>query len=513
VNHWIVVPVILPAVAAALLALVQPSLAWQRIASIGAVVVLLATAIGLTMVAGEGAYATYALGDWPAPFGIVLVLDRLSALMVLLTSIVALCSLVYASRGKDAAGRYFHALFQFQLMGLNGAFLTGDLFNLFVFFEVLLIASYCLLMHGGNKRLLSPGLHYVTINFAGSFLFLIAVSLLYGMTGTLNMADMAVKVAAASPDDAALIRSGALMMLVVFAVKAALLPLYFWLPSAYSNAEAPVAALFAIMTKVGLYAILRVFSLAFGPDAGVGADVAMPWLLPTGIVTLLVASLGALACRTLRMLIAYMTIASVGTICIGFGLGTEYAVGAALYYLLHSTLTIAFLFLMADLILRGRGLMGDRLARARPVQQRELLGSLFFAGAVAAVGVPPLSGFFGKVLLLHAAQDQPSAVWVWAVVLSTALMALIALSRAGSTLFWHTDEDAGLRPQHASARARPLELLPAMVLAGCIVGLTIWAEGVTNYAMASARQIMNPNQYIQAVLGTTAPAAMLEELK
>jgi multicomponent K+:H+ antiporter subunit D len=510
VNHWIIVPIVLPAITASLLALLQPSLAWQRLIGIGASAALVAVAAALAGIAAEGTYLTYALGDWVAPFGIILVLDRLSALLLLVTSVIALCSVLYAARGKDAAGRYFHALFQFQLMGLNGAFLTGDLFNLFVFFEVLLIASYCLLMHGGNKRLLGPGLHYVIINFAGSFLFLIAVSLLYATTGTLNMADMAVKVAQASPDDAALIRSGALLMLVVFSVKAALLPLYFWLPGAYSNAEAPVAALFAIMTKVGLYAILRVFTLVFGPEAGVGAEVAAPWLLPAGLLTLLAASLGALACRSLRTLIAYMTIASVGTICIGIGLATENAIGAGLYYLVHSTLAIALLFLLADLILRGRGAMADRLARGRPVPQRELLGSLFFFGAIALVGVPPLSGFFGKILLLHGAQDHSAAVWVWAVVLSTALMALIALSRAGSTLFWHNDEGAGLRPQHVSARAGSLELLPPFALVACIAALTVWAQPVASYTTASARQLLQPAQYIQAVLGAPAPVSLQE---
>jgi multicomponent K+:H+ antiporter subunit D len=499
-NHWIVAPVVLPALTAALLALLQPGLGWQRVLNVVTTGALLAISIALAISAGQGEYATYALGDWPAPFGIVLVLDRLAALMLLVTAIIALCSLLYAIRGKDAAGRYFHALFQFQLMGLNGAFLTGDLFNLFVFFEVLLIASYCLLMHGNSTRLLGPGFHYVVINFTGSFLFLIAVSLLYAMTGTLNMADMALKVAAADAGDAALIRSAALLMLVVFAVKAALLPLYFWLPRAYSAAEAPVAALFAIMTKVGMYAIVRVYTLIFGPDAGIGADVAIPWLLPAGLLTLLAASLGALVGSSLRVLIAYMTIASVGTICIGIGLATIDAIGAALYYLFHSTLAIALLFLLADLIARGRGAAGDRLTRATSVSQPDLLGWIFLGGAIAVVGVPPLSGFFGKLLLLRSALAHEAAGWVWGVVLVTALLALIALSTAGSKLFWHVADDEPASPMHGSTRATALELLPVLALLGCIVALTVWAQPAVRYATASAQQLLQPAQYIRAVL-------------
>src|SRR5690606_2213561 len=227
----------------------------------------------------------YRLGDWPAPFGIVLVLDRLSALMLVLTAAVALFSLLHAVQGQDRAGPLYHPLFQLQLVGLNGAFLTGDLFNLFVFFEILLIASYCLLVHGSTAPRLRAGVHYVVLNLAGSSLFLIAVGTLYGVTGTLNMADMAQKVALLGAPDAALVRSAALLLLVVFALKAALVPLYFWLPAAYSAASAPVAALFAIMTKVGVYSIVRVYTLIFGSGGGVAAEVATPWLLPLALLT------------------------------------------------------------------------------------------------------------------------------------------------------------------------------------------------------------------------------------
>ena len=223
----------------------------RRALALGSAALGTLMAVGLVAVAAQGDVRVYLLGEWPAPFGIALVLDRLSALMVLLTYVVALPVLWYATGGWDTRGRYFHALFQFQLMGLCGAFLTGDLFNLFVFFEVLLIASYVLLLHGQGRERFRMGVHYVVLNLAASALFLLGLSLLYAATGTLNMADMALRVAALSGDSAVLARSGALLLLVVFGLKAALVPLHAWLPGTYAAASAPVAALFALMTKVG----------------------------------------------------------------------------------------------------------------------------------------------------------------------------------------------------------------------------------------------------------------------
>ncbi|HUF49672.1 MAG TPA: proton-conducting transporter membrane subunit, partial [Longimicrobiales bacterium] len=228
-GHMVILPVLVPFfTGSALILLALRRIEAQRAVSLAGVVLLLALSAWLVGTADRGATLVYRLGDWPAPFGIVLVLDRLSALMVLLTSVIALFSLLHAVQGEDAAGPLYHSLFQFQLVGLNGAFLTGDLFNLFVFFEILLIASYCLLVHGSTGPRLRAGVHYVVLNLAGSALFLIAVGTLYGVTGTLNMADMALKVALLGPADAALVRAAALLLLIVFALKAALIPLYFW---------------------------------------------------------------------------------------------------------------------------------------------------------------------------------------------------------------------------------------------------------------------------------------------
>ncbi|MDM7256140.1 MAG: proton-conducting transporter membrane subunit, partial [Paracoccus sp. (in: a-proteobacteria)] len=255
-SHWIIAPVVLPVMVGALIILwMRTDLLLQRVFSVAGTVGVVAIAIYLNVLASDGTITVYRLGNWPAPFGIVLVLDRLAALMVLLTAALALVVQLYAiGSGWDRKGWHFHALWQFQLMGICGAFLTGDAFNLFVFFEILLIASYGLMIHGGGEMRLRAGVQYVVYNLAGSTLFLGALGVLYAVTGTLNMVDMAARVAMMPAEDTALLRAGAILLMLVFAVKAALVPLHFWLPSTYANAPGPVAALFAIMTKVGAYA-------------------------------------------------------------------------------------------------------------------------------------------------------------------------------------------------------------------------------------------------------------------
>lgn len=498
-SHWVAAPVVLPLLAALAIVLVSPlGQRFQRAISIGSAIALLLVNLGLALTAASGAFQVYEFGSWPAPFGIVLVLDGLSALMLSLTSVVALCSILYSVNGADTLGRHFHALFHLQLVGLNGAFLTGDLFNLFVFFEILLIASYALLLYGANNERLRAGLHYVIYNLTGSALFIVAVAVIYGLTGTLNMADLAVKVPLLGEEDAALIRAGAALLLVVFAVKAALLPLYFWLPNAYSAAVAPVAALFAIMTKVGVYSILRVYTLIFGPQAGIAADIAAPWLLPLALATLLLGGLGALSSAGLRRLIAYLVIASVGMLLAAIGLFSAQAITAALFYMVHTTLITAGLFLLADVIARQRADVADGLRPAPPVTQIALLGLVFLLGAMAVVGLPPLSGFIGKVLVLQAAADTEAQFWVWAVVLFGGFLALVTLSRAGSALFWKTDDAApasGSRPRAGFAM-----MLPVILLLGFSVVLSVAARPLMGFTGTVAAQLTDPNRYIENVL-------------
>ncbi len=506
-SHLTAWPVFLPLITGFLLILLRgKGIYYQRIVSLSAVAGLVALAVALIAVSLPGQYQVYLLGNWTAPFGIVLVADRASALMVSITAVLALAALWYAvASNVDKKGPHFHVLYQLQLFGLNGAFLTGDLFNLFVFFEVLLLASYGLLLHGGGRLRTRAGLHYVVINLIGSTLFLFAVGTLYGLLGTLNIADMAARIAAAPGDSLGLIAAAGLLLLVVFGVKAAMFPLYLWLPGAYANTSAPVAALFAIMTKVGIYAIIRVHGTIFGPGAGELAYYYMPWVLGLGLVTLIFAALGVMAARNLREQVAYLVLASVATLLIGVGLNGSSALSATLYYLIHSTLIAGAMFLLADVILRGRGAFEDRFESAPRLPDAAVTGAVFMFGAVAITGMPPLSGFFGKVLILNAALHHEWVAWVFAVLLGAGLLTIIAMARTGSTIFYRTLPE---NPSPVAGRAgESLNRSAFMAVIGLFLVspvLVICAQPVTAFTVSTANQLLDGTAYIEAVL--SAPA-------
>ena len=497
-TSWIIAPAIIPAMTAAILIFAwRQNIQRQRIMSIAATLALLAVALWLYDSAGDGVTRANRVGAWPAPYGIVLVLDRLSATMVLLTAVLAVAVLVYAVNGWDGRGRHFHALFQFQLLGLNGAFLTGDIFNLFVFFEVMLIASYGLMLHGGGARRLQAGFQYVAINLVASSLFLVAIGLIYGVTGTLNLADLAVKVPQVSADDQALLHTGALLLLLVFAIKGAFVPLHWWLPATYTAATAPVAALFAIMTKVGAYAIIRVYGLVFGVDAGALASVATTWIMPASLLTLAVGAIGLLASRTLLDLAAFATIASMGMLLIALGQFDTVGLTAALYYLVHSTFAGAAMFLIVDLVAQRRGRTLDQLMPAQPVSQAPLLGAFFLLTALAVIGLPPLSGFIGKLIILDATYNSPQAWLIWFFVLAASLLMTIAFARAGSIVFWKS-EGRTTGPSWAHARIAPLVVVGFLV--GTTAALSLFARPAVEAFAATAKQALDPAGYINAVL-------------
>lgn len=500
-QHLIVLPVVIPLVAGILLLYQRQGLVhYKRAVSITASILLLLVAIALVHQAAGGDITYYALGDWQPPFGVALVLDRLSALMVLLTALLAIGAVLFACGGDDEKGSNFHGLFQWQLLGINGAFLTGDLFNLFVFFEVLLLASYALLLHGGGKARIQASMHYVVLNLAGSSLFLIAVGVLYGATGTLNMADMAYKLASLPAEREGLVTAGALMLLVVFGLKAAILPLYFWLPRAYAAAPAPVAALFAIMTKVGIYAILRVYSLIFGEDAGGLAALEQPWVWWLALATLIAAGMGVLAARDLRLLVAYLVLISVGTLLAGVGIRSPEATSALLYYLIHTTLITGGLFLLAEMIGLQRGKAGTRLVKGRPMVQGGALAIAFFIGAIAVIGMPPLSGGLGKALVLNAAEGT-QRLWLWPLLLLASLASLIALSRAGSTLFWRSH--LGSPSGGALSRWQWLGMIWLLSAAPLLV---VFAGPVSDYTQATGEQLANPQLLINTLLSDAGDA-------
>jgi multicomponent K+:H+ antiporter subunit D len=521
--HLLVAPVVLPLVAAAVMLAIggerrRSVNAMLNVVSTFALVVIAVMLVRNADVSPGGIAGVYRLGEWPAPFGIVLVVDRLAAMMVLLTSLLAAAAVVFSLARWHRVGVLFHPLFQFLLMGVNGAFLTGDLFNLFVFFEVLLAASYGLALHGSGAARVKAGLHYIIINLAASLLFLVGVSLIYGVSGTLNMADLAARIPAIRAGDRALLEAGAGILAIAFLVKAGMWPLCFWLPRTYAAAPAPVAAIFAILTKVGVYVLLRLWLLVFGDEAGASAQFGGQWLLLGGLATVLFGAIGSLAARDMGRIASYSVLVSSGTVLAALGLGKTGVTAAALYYLASSTLGISAFFLLVELIERDREPGADLIAVTRELYGEEteldmedvgiaipgtmgMLGVAFIGCALVISGLPPLSGFIGKFALLTTALGAdatvPAGGWGLLVVLIlSGLAAIIAMARGGIRVFWAS-------PDRAVPHVRLIEIAPvASLLLLCAVQ-TVQAGPVMRYVQATAQSLHVPGDYIRGVLGAT----------
>jgi multicomponent K+:H+ antiporter subunit D len=525
-DHLAIAPVVLPLLAGATML----ALGGERRRSVNAAINVAATfalvAIAIALLraadAAQGGIASvYHLGGWPAPFAIVLVADRLAALMLLLASLLASAAVVFSLARWHRAAVLFHPLFQFLLMGINGAFLTGDLFNLFVFFEVLLAASYGLALHGSGSRRVLAGLHYIAINLAASLLFLIGVSLIYGVAGTLNMADLAMRIPALPAGDRALLEAGAGILAIAFLVKAGTWPFCFWLPGTYAAAPPPVGAIFAILTKLGAYVVLRLWLLLFGADAGESAQFGGEWLLLGGMATIAFGTFGSLASQDMARLAAFSVIVSSGTVLAAIGMAQATVTGGALYYLISSTLALGAFFLLIELVERGREAGADVLAVTRELYGEEdgqeeaeeagiaipatmgILGLAFIGCAVVIAGLPPLSGFIAKFALLTAALNPPAggvpmSGWILLpVLLLSGLAALIAMTRAGIRTFWASAE-------RTVPRVRLIEMAPvAFLLALCAIQ-TIQAGPVMRLMQATAQSLHAPHDYIGAVLGAAA---------
>jgi multicomponent K+:H+ antiporter subunit D len=535
-DHLLIAPILIPLVAGALMLFYEERQRRERriIALISAAALVIVALELVDMAAGSDGTTVglYLLGDWPPPFAIVLVLDRLSALMLLLTALLALPALVFAIARWDRRGQHFHSLFQFLLMGVNGAFLTGDLFNLFVFFEVLLAASYGLALHGSGPLRVRAALHYIAINLAASLLFLIGVSLIYGVTGTLNMADLATRVPLVPAADRPLLAAGASVLGVAFLVKAAMWPLCFWLPITYMAAAPPAAAMFAVLSKVGVYIILRVSSLAFGTAAAHLTGFGSELLLVGGFATLAFGTIGVLASQGLGRLAGCSVLVSSGTLLAVVGMaglgGGVPLVAAALYYLVASTIGLSALYLMVELIEREQGAVAAMLtvtAEAYGLGDEDfeeaaagvgpsvpaatsVLGLCFAACALIVAGLPPLAGFLGKFAMLSAALGSgglasggiaPVALVFTALIVVSGLAALVALSREGIRTFWAAEEEE-------MPTVPLIELAPVVLLLALTVAMTVKAGPVMRYMEATASALNHPHVYVRGVLGN-APAA------
>lgn len=523
-THTPIISILIPALTSFLLLLLgnpgagslkqdwrQP---WRRGISLVSAILGLLTAISYLMVANTGQISVYQLSEWSAPFGIVLVLDRLSAFMLVLTYVLAVPVIWYASDNWDTRGRYFHTMIHFLLMGVCGAFLTGDLFNLFVFFEILLMASYVLLLHGQGRPRFQLGIHYVTINLLASALFLIGLGMIYGSVGSLNMADVGRLMSTLDNDQHKLAIAGGLLLFVVFGIKAAMLPVGFWLPKTYAVASTPVAAIFTIMTKVGIYAILRVNGTVF--DDAMAQSIFKNTLLLIGLVTSLYGVIGAIGAERLRRFVGFMVLSSVGTLLIAIAMFNTQAWSAALYYLVHSTLIAAAFYLFCGWITAQRGTFKDHLKVAPKIKNEKAAALTYFLIAMMMAGLPPFSGFLGKVFILQATAETAYQGWIIAIILIVSLLSILAFTRVGFILFWRASPPE-MNPNEAAYTA--YQALPEsapnrndkaiyMILAG-LIGYVVFAAPIYNYTVSTAQQIQNHSLYNQAILKTDAQGRVI----
>lgn len=478
---------------------------WRRGISLISAIAGLITAIVYLSYASTGQITVYQLSEWSAPFGIVLVLDRLSAFMLALTYALAVPVLWYASDNWDTRGRYFHAMVHFLLMGICGAFLTGDLFNLFVFFEILLMASYVLLLHGQGKPRFQLGVHYVIINLLASALFLIGLGMIYGSVGSLNMADVSRLIPTLEADQHKLAVAGSLLLFVVFGIKAAMLPVGFWLPKTYAVASTPVAAIFTIMTKVGIYSILRVNGTVF--DDALSQEILKSWLLPIGLITSLYGVIAAIGADRLRRFVGFMVLSSIGTLLTAIAMSNTQAWSGALYYLVHSTLIGAAFYLFCGWITSQRGDFKDHLKVAPRIKQEKAAMLTYFLIAMMIAGLPPFSGFLGKVFILQATVEASYQGWIIGVVLVVSLLSIIALTRVGFILFWRASppEEDPIHPAYILYRALPERAPPRndQVIYLLLVGLiayVVFAAPIQHYTLSTAQQIQDHALYQHSIL-------------
>lgn len=500
-NTLLVLPVAIPLITATIALLFRNHASLQRWVGVLGMVVLL----GSVMVLFRDVYAdgiqVLQLGDWEAPFGITLVADMLSMLMLGISAIMGLVIAVYSLYDIDKERERFgyYPLLHVLLMGVNGSFLTGDIFNLYVWFEVMLIASFILLALGNSKNQLQGALKYVVINLFSSLIFLFGVAMLYGMTGTLNMADLAVRLP--EVENVGLVTTVAMIFMLSFGIKAAIFPLFFWLPASYHTPPVAISAVFGgLLTKVGVYALIRVFTLLFTQDIGYTHDILL-WVAGFTMVT---GVLGAASHYEFRKILSFHIVSQIGYMIMGLAFNTALGLMGAIFYVLHNILAKSNLFLISGISQRLLGTfelkqMGG-LYRHYP-----FLAVLFLVSAFALAGFPPLSGFWAKLSLVKAGLSIEMYL-ITAVAILVGLLTLFSMIKIWMTAFWGTVPEEGV-PEHFGkmplfgAGSLYIMVLPVMAVAGLILLVGLYAQPLLEVCLMAAEQLLDPNVYIEAVMG------------
>ena len=512
----VALPVLLPLLSGAISLLFWRSRPMQRFVAVVGNAGLLLVSLWLFVATLSDGYVTMQMGSWPAPFGITLIADLLSAVMVLMTAVIGLAMGIYSlattGRGHEKFGYY--PLMHLLLAGVMGAFLTGDIFNLYVWFEVMLVASFALLILGGERAQMEGAIKYVTLNLLASVIFLTAVGLLYGLVGTLNMADIAQRMEQA--EHAGMVEVLAIMFLVAFGIKAAAFPLFFWLPASYHTPPVAVSALFAgLLTKVGVYAMFRVFTLIFGQTMGYLQDI----ILWGAVFTMVTGVLGAAAQYEFRRILSFHIVSQIGYMILGLALYTPLAIAGGVFAIVHNMVVKTNLFLISGITHRLQGTyqlkkMGG-LYRERP-----WLAVAFFLSAFSLAGVPPLSGFFAKFVIVRAGLEVEAYV-ATGIALAVGLMTLYSMVKIWNEVFWKTLPDDNVVPATTTPVGDDGRLLkpslwmmyfPVMVLALSSLLIGVFAEPIMWVMTGIGDQLFEPSGYIEAVLGASASAddALLE---
>ena len=489
-NWFVILPFLIPFTAAAILLTIRSSIFWQRLISLLSSIFLLLSTLFLLFIVLNNGIQVVQIGNWPAPFGISFTADLLSVIMVVITGIVALAVGIYARANIDEAREHYgyHPLYQILCAALCGAFLTGDLFNLYVWFEVLLIASFVLLALGSEKRQLKGSLNYVLINLVASSFFLSATGLLYGLTGALNMADLALQIPNAPQH---LVTAVAMLFLVAFGMKAAIFPLFFWLPAAYPAPPVAIAAFFAgILTKVGVYALVRVFTMLFVHDTAYSHTI----LLYLAAITILVGVLGAIIRDNLLEILSFHVIAQVGYMLVGLALLSYSGLQATVFYFLEDIIVVTSLFLIGGIAYKFMGSFSITHLGGF-YKHKPLLSILFLICGLSIAGFPPFSGFWAKLFIIQASLES-EAYFIAFVLIVGALITIFSITRIWQAVFWTPAEDEGPLQKRLSLKRL---YLPVVTLAILTLTISFWPSPFYKLAGYTAEQLLQPEQYGSAV--------------
>lgn len=488
-NNFIMLPLLVPLLTAILLIFFNKHILLQRWISAAVAGISIIISFMLVGTVHEHGIQIVEIGGWKAPFGIVFVADMYASLLVLTTNIISFAAILYSfqSIGRDREVFYYYPGVHFLIAGVTGAFMTGDIFNLFVFFEVLLMASYLLIVLGGTKIQLRESIKYIVINVFASALFVITVAYLYAVTGTLNMADLSVKLS--ENGQSGLLTVIAILFLIVFGIKGAIFPFYFWMPGSYQAPPTAVTALFgALLTKVGVYSITRIFTLIFIHDTGFTHEI-LAWL---SALTVLFGIIGSLSYWDVRKIVIYNIITAVGVILFGVAAFTPDSIEGSIYYLLHDMLIKGTLFLLAGSIAAAAGTSNIRKMGGL-IRHYPFLGWLFFIAALSLAGIPPLSGFIGKLKIVQGGFEAGEFA-ISILVLLSSLLVLQSMMRIFIHAFW--GEEKPLSEKHSLKGF----ILPISFLLAVSVAYGLGIELVTPYVSEASKTLIDPSIYIKAVL-------------